>query len=347
MKYVSVLLLLLLISCKQEKSQLFLDLFAENQEVQLFEIKGYPMDSLQAPDMILGVGDYIILSEPKLNSLLSCYNYETAYFKRFLSKGQGANEVINVQTMGYCNNEKGFYVHDVMGQSVSTFLLKDTFSILTKDAILPEERICSISYDDSLAFFTKAGTVKHFAVRTNLNKFIDFGNDIYLENKTPEAVTQILQGPSVVSPAKKRMAWFSVYGDVFEVYDFTDFENIRLIRSVVGTLPVFSTVGGMNSAALEKETKLGVSSVATNDQFLFALYNENTLEDAIKLKDEVFYSNKILIFDWEGMPYKVLNLDKKIRSLSYWRNKNMIICLGLDTYLNPALYYIDLGQINI
>ena len=80
MKYVSVLLLLLLISCKQEKSQLFLDLFAENQEVQLFEIKGYPMDSLQAPDMILGVGDYIILSEPKLNSLLSCYNYKTAYF---------------------------------------------------------------------------------------------------------------------------------------------------------------------------------------------------------------------------------------------------------------------------
>ena len=31
---------------------------------------------------------------------------------------------------------------------------------------------------------------------------------------------QMLQGPCTISSEKKRIAWFSVYGDVMEIYDY-------------------------------------------------------------------------------------------------------------------------------
>lgn len=160
------------------------------------------------------------------------------------------------------------------------------------------------------------------------------GENIVIPNISPEIVSQTLQGPCTISSEKKRIAWFSVYGDVMEIYDYSDLNNVALVKSHICTLPVFNSSDG----SLGFQTKLSVSSVTSDDNYIYALYNERNLEQAAQNRAQAFFSKKVLLFDWNGTPRFIVELDRPIKSITYDKKRNMVLCLGLNNDLEYAVF---------
>lgn len=347
MKYLFVIILSLSVfSCKNAKKTTFLQLFEKNEDVTLLLFNNEVIDSLMSPDNFIVTGDYLIFSEPKLPYLLSSYNFKTHAFKRFLRKGQGEDEAVNIQNLGRLNNDNCFYAHDAMSQSVFLFFINDLAETIKKDTFPLSYSVCSLAYDDTLAFYMIVGDSARFVVKQDDN-YVFLGKMPKVDDILPQVLSQSLQGPTLVSFENKKLVWFSVYGDVMEIYNYSNPKNINLVKSAVVMLPIYSKSSGLNSGVLDLNTKMGVSSITSDGRYIYALYNENKLEDAMKKRDDLFFCKKILVFDWDGNPVKILNVDRQLRSISYRKEDGKLYCLGLTEDLNPTIYYFSINNIGL
>lgn len=341
-----IILLLSFFSCKNTKEINFLELFEKKEDITLLPFNNVIIDSLMSPDIFISAGDYLIFSEPKLPYLLSSYNFKTHAFKRFLRKGQGVNEAINIQTLGQLNNDNSFYAHDVMSQSIFLFSINDLSETIEKDSLPSSYNVSSLAYDDNLAFYMIVGDSARFVVKHDDN-FVSLGEMPKVDDILPQVLSQSLQGPSLVSFENKKLAWFSVYGDIMEIYNYSNPNNIYLVKSSVVNLPVYSKSSERNSGVLALNTKLSVSSVTSDGKYIYALYNENKIEDAVKKGDDIFFCKKILVFDWEGNPVKILNVDRQLRSITYRKEDGKLYCLGLAENLDPAVYFFSINNLDL
>ena len=230
-----------------------------------------------------------------------------------------------------------------MSQSIFLFSIKDSLNTMKKDSLPPSYSICSLAYDDNLAFYMVVGDSTRFAIRQN-DILASFGEMPKVDGILPQVLSQSLQGPSLISFENKKLVWFSVYGDVMEIYNYSDPANISLVKSSVVKLPVYSKSAERNSGVLALNTKLSVSSVTSDEKYIYALYNENLLKDAAKKGDDIFCCKKILVFDWEGNPVKILNVDKQLRSITYRKEDRKLYCLGLNENLDPTIYYFSIND---
>ena len=92
------------------------------------------------------------------------------------------------------------------------------------------------------------------------------------------------------------------------------------------------------SQTLHFQTKLSVSSVTSDDNYIYALYNERNLEQAAQNTAQAFFSKKVLLFDWNGTPRFIVELDRPIKSITYDKKRNMVLCLGLNNDLEYAVF---------
>lgn len=327
-----VLLLVIMCSC-EEKSQIFLDLFSNSISKEMVVIEEVIPDSLNMPEAILSNGDYLVFIESALPQLLTFYDFEKNLFSHGLNKGQGVDEAISVQTIGVGRNIGEVYASDLVTQSVFLLSLDESMAKVKKDSINMKVRFCEVSYDNDLTFFLLVGDEKRFLMKSN-GQYNKFGENIAITGMSPEIVSQTLQGPCAISSKRKRIAWFSVYGDVMEIYDYSDLNNIVLVKSNVCNLPIFNSSNG----ALNFKTKLNVSSVTSDDNYIYALYNEKNLEQAAQDRAQAFFSKKVLLFDWDGNPCFVVELNRPVKSITYDKKKNMILCLGINDNLEYAVF---------
>ncbi|MDR1338699.1 MAG: TolB-like 6-bladed beta-propeller domain-containing protein [Prevotellaceae bacterium] len=338
MKKIIVLLniCLIIVSCQESKT-LLIDYFDKIQEYELKEIVKYPWNSIGHPDMIFSHEDYIILSEPKLDYLLSIYNMETQSFTRFLPKGEGPDELLDVQQIRSYKSDSLFCVKSTFSKDIFVYAFNSD-SCLIRDEV-SDRSILSFFYDNNKLICSQSGQHKRCSLHDIENKStVEFGEDIVIENCSPNVVTSILTGICAGNTESKRVAWGSVYGDVFEIYDYENTENIKTIFSVKGILPVITDP---KMLVFSLETKLGISSIVVTDKYIYLLYNENQLKNAIDKRDDVFLSNKILIYDWNGIPQKVLKTNELIRYMSYNDKYKTIYCIGYNNNGDGKIYYID------
>lgn len=69
------------------------------------------------------------------------------------------------------------------------------------------------------------------------------------------------------------------------------------------------------------------------------MYNEKTLLEIMQNnREQAFFADKILVWDWQGNACKMLHLNKQVKSITYSPSENIILCLGLDSDLDYALY---------
>lgn len=332
MKIKFLLLLIVMCSC-ENKPQTFLDLFSNSISKEMVVQDYVPTDSLSMPEAILSDGDYLVFLEPALPQLLTFYDCEKKIFSHGLNKGQGRDEAISVQTIGVGKSAGEVYASDLATQSVFLLSLNNKIKKVRKDSISIDTRFCEVAYDNELAFFLLVGDEKRFLMKAN-GQYRKIGENIVIPNISPEIVSQTLQGPCTISSEKKRIAWFSVYGDVMEIYDYSDLNNVALVKSHICTLPVFNSSDG----SLDFQTKLSVSSVTSDDNYIYALYNERNLEQAAQNRAQAFFSKKVLLFDWNGTPRFIVELDRPIKSITYDKKRNMVLCLGLNNDLEYAVF---------
>ena len=81
-----------------------------------------------------------------------------------------------------------------------------------------------------------------------------------------------------------------------------------------------------------------------SDDYIFALYNQNTFKDIAKLKDDIFFSRQILIYNWDGLPIKILNLNEKVKAISFDKTNNCLYGIACDEH-GPKILYKNLTNI--
>lgn len=330
--------LFLFVACidKKECNESFLDLFETKKYVTLTEFMPELKNKIQGPTQFYWLNQYILFVEPKLDSLLFVYDSKSNNSKYFFPKGQANNEAISIQLN---KGKKSTYcsVYDNALQKAYLFKLNDNFvDSIEFDSLIPKGSMkASIVYDDTLAFYEHVGNDKRFTAITP-HKTIHFGNEISIKNLSSSTLTKVLQGPCSLSASKKKFFWFASFGDVFEIYDYSNIDSIKTVCSLTAKLP-HANING----ALTPEDKLGVTHVTSDNNYIYALYVGKTIKEGMTNRATSLYTNKILVFDWNGNPCKVLNLNREVFSIAYSEMYDKLYCLGLDDDLNYTIYAVD------
>ncbi|WP_194972846.1 BF3164 family lipoprotein [Aquiflexum lacus] len=72
-------------------------------------------------------------------------------------------------------------------------------------------------------------------------------------------------------------------------------------------------------STMESDNKYGCLSTSVSDNFIYILYSGKTM------KENAMYSNTILVYDWNGNPIKVLELDQQLNLISVSQNDDYLI----------------------
>ncbi|MDR1646089.1 MAG: TolB-like 6-bladed beta-propeller domain-containing protein [Tannerellaceae bacterium] len=312
------------------------DYFSETDVCALKEIVEYPADSIGHADFIFSHGDYILLSEPKLNYLISSYNMATKSLTRFLSKGTGPNELPDVQQIDVYEKDTLFFVKSTFSKDIFIYAFNNT-ALLSLEQV-PGDNV-SLFFDGNSVICSQYGK-KRFSLHDIQNKStVEFGDSIVIENCRPDLIPYVLQGLCAGNAELKRFVWASIYGDIFEIYDYKNPNRIETINSTKGILPVIKS--DQNQPVFSSDSKFGVVSITVTNKYIYMLYNENKIKDFQDKKDDVLLCNKILVYDWNGTPQKILKTNKLLKSISYNEKHKKIFCIGHDDDGNGKIFYID------
>ncbi|MDR0954828.1 MAG: TolB-like 6-bladed beta-propeller domain-containing protein [Rikenellaceae bacterium] len=323
---VALLFVGLLCSCRNNGVyNSLLEPFPRVDDCPLNIVSAYSFDSIGNPDFIFSVGDNILLSEPQLPLLLSSYNMERDEYQRFLSKGNGSRELLDVIQIG-SYTDSTFFVKSTFSNNVLIYA-NDTHDFLQEAPVV--EGAVSVVWDNPILIASCTGSSRFVLRDTSDGRSIAFGNTDPIGDFSAEQVASIMQGLCVGNREEKRFAWASLYGDLFEIYDYSDTSRIRLVTRQQGELPR-TEISEQGYPLTLPETKLGIVSITSNDQYIYALYNENRLVDALTQRDKIMFCNKILVYDWDGNPVKALQTDYPIRSIAWNDKHKTLFCVGVD-----------------
>ncbi|MDR0895210.1 MAG: TolB-like 6-bladed beta-propeller domain-containing protein [Prevotellaceae bacterium] len=345
MKHIYIAILLVTLFSCNEKEPGFIGLFNKQVNVHASIYDAIQPDSLGSPKQLLAIGDYVIFSEPSLPQLMMAYNTVTGKVHRLLPKGQGANEALSIQEFGLYRGGNTFYVKDTYLNTLFLFEVSEQgVQFLQIDKETPEQNISSLAYDDKrdLMFFLTQFEEKHFTFRQE-HEFHSFADQVEIENLSPIHVSTLLYGRCLCNPIENRLAWFSDFGDVMEVYDYTDLNRIKLVTSKVLLLPTFgATPESGGAVSMRPTTKIGIASVTSDTHAIYALHNEHTLMDVLQLqnRNDIFFSNKILVFDWNGNPLRIINIDHEVKYITYSAKEQALLGIGYDKDSNYVVYRI-------
>jgi hypothetical protein len=332
---------LFVVSC-QKTSTSFVDYFSQIQDCNLTEMMEYPADSIGHADFIFSHEDFILLSEPKLDYLLSSYNIKTKEFNRFLTKGNGPYDLLDVQQINLYKDDSLFFVKSTFGENLYVYKFDSPYSSDDLKKIPIKKNTISIFFDENNIVSSQYGK-KRFAIYDTQNEFLsEFGDSISIDNCSQELVSHIIQGLCLGNAKSRRYVWASVYGDIFEIYDYKNINQIKTIASVKSVMPIVTI--SQDQPVFSADTKLGIVSLTATDNYIYMLYNENIIKDIESQNDDILLCNKILIFDWDGNPHKMLKLNKKIRSISYNRKYNRIYCIGYSDNSDGKIFFIDANE---
>lgn len=320
----------LLISCNNLNENTFTEMFKLEQNVTLNELE-FITPYLKSPDNFVIKGDLLFVSEPEIDTLLVGFDLKNKKMKnRFLRRGQGPNEAVSLQT--FFLDDSLLYCNDIGKNRLNIFSSVSTDILEQKELSIP---FASFLCDKDKFIFSLSGADKPFLVqKKNSQQGQLFGSILSVPNVSPSLITQVIQGPMALSPNEEKFVWFSVYGEIFQIYknDETPF----LMEEKIVKLPAFHQDGSM-----DMNNVLGVNSVTANNRFIYALYSGRTFKEAVKKGKDVFITDKILVFSWEGAPVKILNLDKMVKAIQYDKHNNILYCLGIDESGNYAIFKID------
>jgi len=333
--YYCLLIFISQLLCGCHKYESYLDMFSVTEKKQLQLLEDFPIDSLDKPEIILSTNSHLVFLEPLNEHQLKLYNKSTKEFSHFLKRGQGPDEAVNIQTIGYKDDTNEIYATDLPTQSLF-FISDDTKagSLMRRYKTPFKQRFCDVVFDGDLSFFLQSAGEERFLFSSADTTFA-FGEDIYIPGIKPEVVQKSLQGPCAISPDRKLFAGFSAYGDVMQIYDYSRPDDIRCVCSHVCSLPIITAEDG----EMNLKTKLGVTSVAADAEYIYVLYNENILLDALKNRDRLFFSDKVLVFTWDGEARAVLQLDRPVKSITYDKSQNRVLCLGLNDDFSYGVFY--------
>lgn len=117
--------------------------------------------------------------------------------------------------------------------------------------------------------------------------------------------------------------------------DFYDLKNIykpKLMQKHHYLQPKYR-LDTDGSVIFSKENIAGIIQVEGSSNFCFCLYADRKFSECLSGED-TYSANKILIFNWNGKPLKVISLEYRYSAMAVNEDKQEILLLGVDDKSN-------------
>ena len=269
---------------------------------------------------------------------------------RFGSIGQGPGE-LSLGTEGYIENNNFYLFYDQTGfigkQSIDSLYMNINShpDPIAKYKIPDAQFSKVISVNDSL--FIGAGTYKskyQFALFDRLSNIIDYNMDIYnINDNTFNEYHKFLSNQGVLR--KRPNGNQFVYSLNFSAnIDFMEVQNnkIQLIKSIRLQKPDYRPItdDNLNRVLPSNDNIIGYIGLCATEKYVYALYTDKKLFADNKWND--YSSNKILVFDWNGNPIKIIELKKNVYYICVNEESGKIYAAIINSNLGWSIVSYDM-----
>ena len=176
------------------------------------------------------------------------------------------------------------------GGVISLASLSD--SVYVVSGIFPEGRLCLINQDGEIISW-----VGDYPMPPDVSVEVPF-----------HVLGIAYQSKICRKPGGSRVALAARYGGIVQIFDIDVFNGTAVeIKRINTFFPTFSTwdFDGTPNFRSTEDTKWGYLSVASSDKYIFALYSGKYQRQGESFNT----SNQIHVFDWDGNPHCLINLD--------------------------------------
>ncbi len=335
--FILLFVALFVASCGEKKG--FNGLFDEVCHVELNKYDETLTSVMRSPSAFCVVDSCFVFVEPKLDDWLTIYDGKTGQSVQLLHRGQGDIEALDVQTIAKGKRVGEIYALDVLSKKLFVVDVENKLLSVDKDYSLRNDSLSvqSIVYDDSVSIYETQGRERHFVIDDNVGRR-EFGNLNFSSEIDAVTMSNTASGYCVGLNSMDRFVWASMFGDIFEIYDYSRPDDIKVVKSNVVRVPKMDLQG-----LLMSDANIGVVSLTASEENIYMLYSGKTfnLFSGFSDLEELKASKNILVFDWNGNPIKSIQFDKDVLYISYDKNAERLYCLGINEDGEYRLYYVE------
>ena len=359
-----ILLLSLLWACNNKKNVSIVDSFKINQLLthEVFDVQN-GSEELRDPYSIAVSGNTITTWNPRSPDVFTTIDIATKrIIKHWGTVGQGPNEFFG--TVDMYNNYSGSGLNIWNGFSGKLYFFPH--SILESDSICfqtvptglnkPESHNIydfapSVIQIDTSIFFVAAGgrSNKRLALFNLKNNEVKEIGDFPLDDMNTHlsiGVRNMAYNSRIrYNNSLKKLVCMAFNSEMFEIYNVNG-TSVKLAMGNYTTVPKYreeTNSRGLRGAVVEKlENGRGRNFIMTvSDENIFILYQDYKKLGLVSVTDpKLRYADIVLVFDWNGKPVKIYELDCLVSDIDYDKATKRLWAIHNNPY--PEIIYFEL-----
>ena len=361
MRKVFVILLLPVIwACNSKKNDSIVDSFKTIQSLthKVFEVQNG--SELMDPYNLVVVGNTVNLLNGRAPKYFTTIDITTGrVIKQWGDRGQGPNEFLRIMDIYSNYLETGLNIWDNATSKLyfcSDSNLESDYVYFQNIPINIEEgmlRYNSVIQIDTFIFFAVGGNNdKLFTLfdtkRNGVKEIGDFPPEDKNEIKDLPPIFRktAYNGRIRYNGSLKKLVYVSITSEMFEIYNF-DGADVKLAMGNYSTVPKYEEIARGDTKGVRTSTINGKGNnraVTVSDENIFILYQDYKRLGMESEDDHKEYADMVLVFDWNGKPIEIYELDCLVQSIAYDKTTNRLWAVNYnpDNDWDPEIIYFEL-----
>lgn len=318
--YIFVLITILLFNSCNEKISNYEALFDKKQVTQCIPIE-YP-ELLGIPMQIIKKDSLLIINDFKGDSLVQVFNLKNKELHKLISVGNGPNELISPLELQLVNDRlfifcrQFFNVHSMSIHERSSF--KTLFS-------LPAESSRFLYLTDSIILCSGYFDTRYAILNNKGEKTDEFGDyPTYWENEKDIPISaRAMFHQCGFSKHPNKPNFISYSSHIVEIYNYNTLNKYPdLIKKMqLNKYNYTYTTGNILSTKKGDDVERGIIDAFCSEKYIYLLYDPN------KENQETRKNSRILIFDWNGNPIKIIDFDSFVEIFTINEDESIGFCI--------------------
>ncbi|MDR2909861.1 MAG: TolB-like 6-bladed beta-propeller domain-containing protein [Bacteroidales bacterium] len=353
-------LLFIFWACNNNKNISIVDSFTTKQALthKVFEVQNGANELLN-PYSIAVSGNTMTTHNFRTPNIFTTIDIATGrIIKHWGTMGQGPNEFLGRIDMYNNYLGTGLNIWDDYTRKLYFF----SNSNLEHDSIYFQNIAINIKDDelniydsviqlDTFVFFASGGNNdKLFTLFDTKNNETKGLGDFPPEDKTeikdlpPLFKKMAYNGRVRYNSSLKKLVYVSIASEMFEIYNF-DGSGVELSKGNYSTIPEYKEVVRENGNRRGVVTAIingrgNNMAVTVSDENIFILYQDYERLGMESEMDYKLYADIVLVFDWNGEPVKIYELDSYVSSITYDKTRNRLWAVHNNP--DPEIIYFEL-----
>lgn len=306
-------------------------------------------ETLADPRHIIVIENYLFLGNKTHSPLIEVYDISSkTIIDRFLTIGNGPNEVLTIGNVQYIPQRKELLVADLFKRKLLSYNLEQ----IPIENNLKSKVIFERS-EESTLIFDKLYAGKNFFIaesrdpkgRILLIDTVGQERGYYLPYPDKEKIDKTLDDINhadiyasavTVSPTLDKVALATYSAGLIDIYKF-DKESVIPVWNYTKFYPQgikIIPMGDTKVVAYTPKSRNGFTSISSSHNYVYALYSGKLSEDP-----SYPYGNEIYVASWDGKETYIIVLDKQINRLAVDVNDEYIY--GITSEMDIIRLKID------